>query len=471
MPTKPTIKKINPKVNSADILNAIRNSASTNYKDYVPEAVYGDAENLKALGNVIVDGPFPIRNEFLSALYNRIGKVIVTSKIWTNPLEPFRAGTLDFGTTIEEVFANIADVQDFSSAEPDANPFKRAQPDVRSAFHVINYEKQYQTTIDQKYLRRAFMSWDGVNDLIAKMTESMYTGKSYDDYLATKLVIGKRALNGTMEAVTVEAGNTKDVLDNNLAIMRYESNELTFLSPKHNLSGVMTHTPRDDQYILINTKYSAYTDVLSLAAAFHIDKADLLGHVIMINGFDDLDGTDPDARINKLFKNQTGTGYVTGYTPLTKAEVDALNAIPAFLIDKDFFQIYNQYQEFTEQYNPKALYWNYFLTTADVYSSSPFANGIVFVPETPTVTEVTITPTTATVQPGQYVAFTTTVTTTGMAPQAVNYTLSGDGADKASISREGVLTVDDDATGNITVTATSVFDPTKTAEATVTIQV
>lgn len=468
MPTKPSVKKLD--ANSAQVLNAIRNNASTNYQDYVPEAVYGDEDNLKQIGATIMQYP-ALQNEFLQNLWNRIGKVIVTSKMYSNPLAMFKKGMLDFGESVEEIFVNPADGKDFPSMDQEANPFKRETPDVRSAFHLINFEKQYQRTIDQKQLRRAFLSWDGVDDLIAKMTDSIYTGANYDEFLITKYLLAVKTLNGQLHAEEVEAGNTKDALENNTVKFRAASNDLQFLSRDYNLAGVYTHTAIDDQYILINTKYSAYQDVKVLASAFNMDRANFLGHQVLINGFDDLDGTDPNARINKLMKNQSGDGYVQGYVPLTTAQVEALDLIPAFLIDRDFFQIYDQYIEFSEERNNRMLYWNYFYNRFSIVSSSPFANAIAFVPEAQSVTGVTITPTTASIAPGQSVTFTTAVATTGYASQAVKYTLTGDGADHAHISSNGVLSTDKDASGTITVTATSVTDPSQSAEATVTVQV
>lgn len=469
MATKPKIKAL--KANSAQVLNAIRNNASTNYQDYVPEAVYGDADNLKEIGAVMMQYP-ALQNEFLSNLWNRIGRVVITSKLYENPLSMFKKGMLDFGESIEEVFVNIANVRDYSTDEADASPFKRETPDVRAAFHLINYEKQYQQTIDASYyLRRAFLSWDGVDELIAKITESIYTAANFDEFLITKYLLAKKALDGQLYVDTVTEGNTKEILEDNAAIMRTMSNDLTFLSNKYNLAGVMTHTKRDDQYILINTKYSAYMDVKVLAAAFNMDRAEFLGHQVLINGFDDLDGTKANARINQLMKNTQTGEYLEGYTPLTTEEVAALNTIPAFVVDVEYFQLYDQFQEFTEEFNARRNYWNYFYTVSKIVSASPFANGVAFVPATPTVTSVAISPSTATIQAGQSVTFTTTVKTTGFAPKSVIYTLSGDGAANAAISSTGVLTTGSEATGTITVTATSTYDSTKTAEATVTIQV
>ena len=55
---------------SADILNAIRNSATNDYKNYIP-VVTADAEIIRSVGSILMQNP-SLMNEFLSALCNRI---------------------------------------------------------------------------------------------------------------------------------------------------------------------------------------------------------------------------------------------------------------------------------------------------------------------------------------------------------------------------------------------------------------
>ena len=74
MATKPQIKTLTS--SSVDILNAIRNYATTNYQQYVPIAT-PNAESIREIGAVIMANP-SLQNEFLNALVNRIGRVIVT---------------------------------------------------------------------------------------------------------------------------------------------------------------------------------------------------------------------------------------------------------------------------------------------------------------------------------------------------------------------------------------------------------
>ena len=137
MPTIP--KQITLTNSSVDIVNAIRNNASTNYQNYVPIAT-PDADSIREIGAIIMDFP-ALQNEFLSALVNRIGRVLLTSRLYAHPLANFKKGLLEFGETVEEIFVNIAKPYQYDPAVAENTVFKREIADVRSAFHIMNYQK------------------------------------------------------------------------------------------------------------------------------------------------------------------------------------------------------------------------------------------------------------------------------------------------------------------------------------------
>ena len=139
MATKPKIVTLTN--SSVDVLNAIRNNATINYKNYVPIAT-PDADSIREIGAIIMDDA-QLQNEFLTALVNRIGRVLITSKMYDNPWSMFKKGMLEFGETIEEIFVNIAKPFQFDPAVAESKIFKREIPDVRAAFHIILKENSY----------------------------------------------------------------------------------------------------------------------------------------------------------------------------------------------------------------------------------------------------------------------------------------------------------------------------------------
>lgn len=449
MPTIPKAQTLN--ASSVDILNAIRNSASTNYRDFVPTAK-NTPESIRRIGEIIMQYT-PLQNEFLNALVNRIARVIITSKMYSNPLSMFKKGLIDFGETIEEIFVNIANPHQYDVEESENKVFAREIPDVRAAFHTLNYKKFYKQTIQNKDLNQAFLSWDGITDLISKIVNAMYTAANYDEFVTTKYMLAKAILDGRLSAITVDANDAKGAVTK----IKGVSNALTFMSNNYNVAGVQTFTDKDDQYLLVNSQFDSEIDVEVLASAFNMSKAEFMGHRILIDGFGTLDV----ARLNALFKDDPN------YEEPSQDTLTALNAIPAVLVDKNFFMIFDNMFEFTENYNGQGLYWNYFYHTWKTFSMSPFANALVFVPAVPSVTSVSVSPTAITCKKGQSVQLSVSVETENYAPKTVNWKSDTDGV---TVDINGHVTVATSVTATTAkITATSTYANTKSGECTVTI--
>ena len=442
--------------NSVEILNAIRSDATPYYQQMIPKAAV-NTESIRQIGGIIMNYQ-PLQNELLKALYNRIGRVIITSKMYYNPWAPFKKGLMELGETVEEVFVNIAKAHTFNPEKAETNFMKREIPDVRSAFHTMNYQKFYKATISNDQLRQAFLSWQGITDLIAKTVDAMYTAHNLDEFQVTKYMLARNILNGLLYGHTVPAiskENASDIVTEVKAI----SNELVYDTPTYNAAGVYSFTEKNDQFIITTARFDAIMDVNVLAAAFNMDKVEFMGHRVQIDGFDRLD----ENRLNELFADDPSAGYV----PLTADEKAALAAVPAIIVDRDYFMIFDNLYKFTEDYNGEGLYWQYWYHAWKTFSTSPFANAVVFVPGEQTVVSVTVSPATATVNKGNMLQLNAVVETSNFAPTSVVWTVDGV---NSTVDANGLLTVGaGETTETLTVTATSTFDETKTGTATITV--
>ncbi len=440
---------------SVDVLNAIRNNATTNYKHYVPIAT-PNPESVREIGTVIMSHP-QLQNEFLSALVNRVGMVILTSKMYENPWAVFKRGMLEFGESIEEIFVNIAKPYQFDPEVAQSNLFKREIPDVRTAFHIMNYQKYYKATIQNDQLRQAFLSWQGITDLIAKIVDAMYTGANYDEFQTMKYMLAKHIIDGHMYPVTIQTV-TADNMKSIVSTIKGVSNNFEFLSTKYNLAGVSNKSDKKDQYLLVDSRFDATMDVEVLASAFNMDKAEFTGRRVLVDSFGSLD----IERLNQLFADDPT------YRELSEAELKALDSIPCVLVDQEWFMIFDNYNNFTEQYNGEGLYWNYWYHVWKTFSISPFANNAIFVTGTPSVKSVTVSPATATVKSGQSISLSATVVTDFFAPQTVDWTSDTEGV---TVNASGVVTIDPTVgAGNVIITARSTFDSSKTGTCTLTVE-
>lgn len=428
MPTKPKIVNLNPDVSK--MLNAIRTNASQTYQDRIPVATQ---ENIREVGNEILQF-YATQNEFLNALVNRIARVLITSKMYSNPLKKFKKGTMEYGETIEEVFVNIANAQQFDPEVAEKEVFKREIPDVNAVFHRRNYENFFKVTISEQQLRAAFLSQQGILDLIARIVDSLYSGSEFDEFLIMKQLIADAATEGRMYPVKVPVPSAASAKEIVTKIKAY-SNMLEFMSSNYNPYGVLTVSKKNEQILIIDAEFDAMIDVEVLASAFNMSKAEFMGKRVLIDNFANLTG------------------------------------VVAALVDESFFMVFDNLIEFTEQYNAQGLYWNYFLHVWKTFSTSPFAPAILFLTTDIAVTGVTVTPAVATVHKGSNIVLTANVAGTGYPPSDVTWTITGNTSNKTYISPYGVLYIGEDETADtITVTATSDYDKSKNGTSTITVE-
>lgn len=362
------IAKSTLQASTLDILNAIRQNASYDYQQSVP--VVAKASDIPKVGEVICGTP-AFSNQFINSIVNRIALVMTKSATFNNPYASLKKGYLEFGETVEEIFVQIAKVVDYTPEKGAAREFKRTLPDVKSAFHAMNWRVMYPVTIQDEDLRLAFLAESGVQDLVAKIVESVYKAAEYDEFLLFKYLLIKAVSHGKMYPISIGAGTD---LKEAGEMFRGASNDLTFMKTKYNASGVRTNTPRKKQVIFMDSWFNAKYDVNVLAAAFNMDKATFTAAVHLIDDWTSFD----NERFDVIRDNSDGLEEVTA------DELGLMKNVKAVLLDVDWFQVYDNNAKFTEQYSAAGLYWNYFYHVWKTISSSPFSNAIVFVTDAAT---------------------------------------------------------------------------------------
>lgn len=346
-----------------DILNVIRQNASYDYQQNVPEVA--TANDIPKVGEIIYGTP-AFANQFINALVNRIAIVRVQSATFNNPYSILKKGYIEYGETVEDIFVSIAKAVDFNVEKAQKREFQRTIPDVRSAFHVMNWRVMYPITIQDEDLRQAFLSIDGVQNLITKIVDSVYTAAEYDEFLLFKYLLIKAISNGKMFPTSIGTGAD---LSEAAVQFRGTSNLLPFMSSNYNEASVKTNTPKDRQVIFMDSMFNAQFDVNVLASAFNMEKADFMGRLFLIDNWNEFD----NERFDVIRANSDGIEEVT------PEELALLTNVKAVILDENWFQVYDNNNKFTEKYVASGLYWNYFYHTWKTVSNSPFANAVVFV--------------------------------------------------------------------------------------------
>lgn len=334
-------KVVNVEQDSAKILNAIRADASATYQETVPVAL-SDGSNIQEIGRAI-SSYTPNTNEFMNAI-NRIGRTIIQTWSYTNPLKRFKRGTLSNGETIQELFVGLAKMYDYewNSGEAEVNPFKREIPDVKQYFHTMNVQKVIEQTVTEEQISLAFTNSRSVITFISQIMQSMFNKYEIFEWERTKQVIGDAYKAGDITKVTLDAAPTDEATTKAFVKkMRTLSSKLTFPSTAYNKAGVDMTTPRNKQIVFITPELEAQMDVDVLASAFNMSRTEFLGSVVVIDAF------------------PTG-----------------MDKVQALIVDEDFFMIFDRLFRVESIYNPAQMYYNMFMHYWGTYSYTILKNSI-----------------------------------------------------------------------------------------------
>lgn len=460
-------KALDENLNPVNVLNAVRNDIGGSYARDVPEMTAYDPqdsvstaralERLHQIGDIIMNYQ-SYTNSFLDQLVNRIAYVLISSRLYRNPWASLKRGYMELGETVEELFVNLTNAHQYDPETAETQVFRRQIPDVRAAFHTMNYQKFYKVTIQRAELRQAFLTFSGLNNLVSKILETLASSANLDEFLMMKYIIAKWALNGQFYVETVPDATLQNA-DQIAAQLRELALDAQYMSDKYNYAGVMTYSDLSSQELIMTNKFTATIDVGALAVAYNMDKADFLSRTIGVNNFTFTDGE--LERLSNLINLNSASPV------FTSSELQTLSTIQAILVDKDWFYIFDNEDYMEAQRNGEGMYFNHWYHVWKTFSASPFNTAILLTTATPSITSVAVTPATATIAKGSAGKFTATVTGSDLMDKAVVWSVN---SDVSTIDSNGVLTVAASETEtSLTVTATSVADSTKSGTSTVTV--
>lgn len=403
-----------------DIVNAIRNSAGTQFQQYVPLA---NAENVAEIGAGILINQ-TLQNDFITALVDRIGLVVVRNVMLNNPLKKFKKGAMPQGRSIEEIFTDITKAKKYDPEDAEQTVFKREIPNVKTLFHERNRQEFYEQTISDEQLASAFVSWGAFEQFTSSIINAIYNSAEVDEYEYMKLLVENYYAKGLFKVVPVAVPDTETNAREFVKKVRATARKMSLPvgSRDFNALAVRTKSDMEDLHLLIDADLEATLDVDVLAKAFNMDKSEFLGHVTVIDGF-------------------------------------ASNGLEAVLVDYEWYMVYDNLLKMETIRNPRGLYWNYYFHVWQTLSVSRFSNAVAFVSGTvPKVTQVIIDPAIASVKQGRTFQFTSYVRATDGADYPVTWKVAanrtgGTVKTNTKIDTKGLLTVDTTQVDELLVTA------------------
>ena len=334
--------------NNVQLLNMIRNESSPEYQRRIPAATQS---NMDITVSTLMSST-QLKNEFYSSLINRIGGTMVHTWKWSNPLSVFTRASQTYGDTWQEVAVGmpLAQVYDPNAEYLGADNFRKWKVDVDSLYHRLDFAHFYPVTTDDKTLRRAFTSDNGLSSLTSQLIQSCYNAAEVDVFEAMCHMFTQYARLGGYWRVHMDADlnkmtSTQDEARGLLRQIRSWADSLKFVSTRYNARHMPTFAKPEELVLFCSPEVKSALDVQGLATVFH--------------------RTDAEPTIDRIIVVPEDRFGING--------VQAILTTDKFLIDIPVIE------EMTQQTNPVNINSvNNYLHLQRIISVSGFAPAVLF---------------------------------------------------------------------------------------------
>lgn len=335
-------------MNLTELLNTIRDNASETYQDRIPEAT---RNNIESIQEVMTDpNNAVVTNEFISTLLNMIIKQVIHNKLFSDPLKALKKGKKPLGDTVEEIYTNFIKAKQYDASGSEL--LSRSLPDVKTVYHRMNRQDKYKVTVSPESIRKAFASYEKLDSFIQSIINTLYNSSELDEFILMKQLLKQAYDQNALKVMEVADPTTSD------------SNAKAFIKAVKTVSGGMQFP---------NADYNSWLTVQSTDSNPLITFSKKNEQVLIIDNA-------TDVAINVDVLATVFNMSVAEFNDTAKIVIDAFPdpSMRACLVDKEFFQVFDDLVLFKEFENAEGLYKNYYLHVWQTLAYSPLVNGVCF---------------------------------------------------------------------------------------------
>lgn len=333
-------------MDNAQILNTVRQYCPQDYQNRVPAVTQGNIESaIRAFQTYTADW-----DTFLGVFLQKIGLQVIRKSEFTNPFSPFKMAPMRLGSKIEEVAINLQKAHAYKNNCYDV--FNGDLPDTRVNWHSTNRHDYYSVQAPlEDVMRQAFISDYSLSQYLGALVDNLITSDQADEYLIFKELFAEYAENEGFFNVQVsdvlsaadKAAASRALVSKMRGMYRKVKFPSANYSPEGRNAGLVT--VGGDMVLVMTADVEAVIDVESLAAAFHMEKADFLADNVVI--------------IDEWPRGFSG--------------------VQALLVDRDFFMVTDTLRTMQPApINPCNLSQSYFYHVWEIISYSRFVPAISF---------------------------------------------------------------------------------------------
>lgn len=278
--------------------------------------------NIADVGNAITTDTVR-RNKFFTALLNKVALTFYNGFKADN-LIPCKDISVEYGETVEEIF--IPKITGLSprvakTSNDYKDQFDEFKNEVKKCLHAFDYEVYYPYTIDERELKKAFNSRNGLTQLMSSIAGVQFES-SVDDIRTNLISALERGYAGATDDQKIEIIGEDMESTAKIAIKKIKdlSRTIKFNSTKYNKLGVETKTPINDQILLVNHKLLSFMETEVIANTFNRSVFDIPANIVEFEGFNDTSIVAVLYSKNALLNCQDEPVYTHSYDAIKRTE-------------------------------------------------------------------------------------------------------------------------------------------------------
>lgn len=292
-------------------------------------------------------------NEVLNAV-NKIAFQKVEKMNFSDPFKKYDGRPITYGSTIENIWIQQPDGYKYDKDATD--PFAKKANKNKVLYAAINYDMQYQTTIQKDLMKRAVLNEGGLMELINYITESVGSRSEVDTYEATIRMLNNPDLYADgFETLDVSA-YANDPKQRAKKIGRKIKDVVTdFALPAtdNNKLRVKNVCPKERALLIIKQELLNDIDWDYLEGVFNLTKVDLGTKIITVRDF-------------RTISNDASTPSLVG------------DDLAFVVIDERGFDNHLALRDSGAIYNPKGRYFNQFTDVWKIIAYKYWFNARAF---------------------------------------------------------------------------------------------
>lgn len=213
------------------------------------------------------------KQEFLNSVLNKIGKQEFSNLAYVNPLKRLKGEFLEGATDVEEVYVDRS--ADIGYDASGAGVLDRVKPATYVQYHTNTIEHGYKATIQNKQMRKGFMTKNALSTMANTIINQLHTGCEVDEYTdcintLKALVLDKTVTTNTITVSPVTSEATAKAFIKSIKKTIHKMSEYgTTYSAKAN------HARPQDLILFIDSDVDVEVQVEWLASAFNLSATQL----------------------------------------------------------------------------------------------------------------------------------------------------------------------------------------------------